>query len=89
MTLLSDAEVRSTFEATIADHVILGDPNQCRTQIEDVCRHLPVGPIITRPHWPGMAADDAVAEIEVLGREIVRPLSELTSVSFDQWQAPA
>ncbi|GAA1201964.1 LLM class flavin-dependent oxidoreductase [Prauserella alba] len=89
MTLLGDDEVRN-FGDTVRDHVILGDAETCRTQIADIAAALPVGPLLVRPHWPGMDAEQTEAYLEQVGREIVAPLRDLESRSFaDFLETPA
>jgi len=83
MDLLSDDEVTQRFTDTVRSHVILGTPEQCRAQIRAIAARLPVGPLLFRPHWPGMDAAQAVAYLEEVGREIVGPLADLRSVGFD------
>lgn len=83
MHLLSDEAVRSQFISTIKDHVILGSAEECRRQIEDIAAQLPIGPLMLRPHWPGMDAEQAAAYLCEVGREIVEPLAELESTTFD------
>lgn len=89
MTLLGDEEVRN-FGDTVRDHVILGSAEECRRQIADIAAALPVGPLLVRPHWPGMDVDETVAYLDHVGREIVGPLRELESRSFtDFLETPA
>ncbi|MFD2396290.1 hypothetical protein ACFSVJ_04735 [Prauserella oleivorans] len=84
MTLLGDDEVRN-FGDTVRDHVILGDAESCRQQIADIAAALPIGPLLVRPHWPGMDAEQTEAYLERVGREIVTPLRELQSRSFSDF----
>lgn len=83
MKLLSDEAVHNEFISTIKDHVILGSAEECRKQIEAIAAQLPIGPLLVRPHWPGMDAEQTVAYLEEVGREIVRPLADLESTTFD------
>lgn len=87
MTLVADDKLRQDFLATVRDHVILGTARQCREQIRAIAARLPVGPLLVRPHWPGMDAASTVAYLEEVGREIVAPLADLRSVSFDEFLA--
>jgi alkanesulfonate monooxygenase SsuD/methylene tetrahydromethanopterin reductase-like flavin-dependent oxidoreductase (luciferase family) len=85
MHLLTAGEVRAQFASTVQDHVILGDPADCRAQLVDFAGRIPTEYINVRPHWPGMSAAQTVAYLEEVGREIVGPLAELESVSFDEF----
>jgi alkanesulfonate monooxygenase SsuD/methylene tetrahydromethanopterin reductase-like flavin-dependent oxidoreductase (luciferase family) len=67
--------------ATIDDFVrtgfVTGTAEACVRQIRAIADHVPVNPVITRANWPGMTADEAVAYIESLGRELVPALREI------------
>lgn len=90
MTLLAADAVRQQFADTIRDHVILGDAEACRRQITDIAERLPIGPLLIRPHWPGMDAEQTAAYLDKVGREIVTPLRGLQARSFtDFLQSPA
>ncbi|WP_147944158.1 LLM class flavin-dependent oxidoreductase [Microbispora hainanensis] len=88
MQALSQEQVRARFNATVQDHVILGDAEECRQQIREVAQRLPIGPLLVRPHWPGMSADEAVAWLDEVGREIVEPLREVQPVKFADFLNP-
>ena len=83
MDLLTASEVRAKFAQTVGNHVILGDPQDCHRQITEIAGTLPVGPIIVRPHWPGMTAAQTIAYLDEVGEHVVRPLADLTSCSFE------
>ncbi|MDI2027767.1 LLM class flavin-dependent oxidoreductase [Saccharopolyspora sp. TS4A08] len=82
MTLLDGDAVRGEFASTVQDHVILGDPGQCRAQIARIAEELPIGPLLIRPHWPGMDAEQTAAYLDEVGREVVAPLRDLRPRSF-------
>lgn len=82
MELLSGQAVKE-FASTVQDHVILGDAEQCRQQIAGIAQRLPVGPLLIRPHWPGMDAGQTAAYLEQVGREIVTPLRDLEPIGFE------
>ncbi|MFH5821880.1 LLM class flavin-dependent oxidoreductase [Georgenia sp. AZ-5] len=83
MDLLSDEAVRDSFVSTIQDHVLLGSADEVRDQIIGIAERLPIGPLLVRPHWPGMDAAQTVAYLQQVGKEIVRPLADLVSASFE------
>ena len=85
MNLLSAAQVRDSFDETVANHVILGTAESCRQQIVDIAGRIPVDPIIFRPHWPGMDVDDAIEDIQRIGREIVHPLRDLSPITMQEF----
>jgi len=85
MQLLEQERVENEFLENVKDHVLLGTGEQVRDQIRDIAARLPIGPLLVRPHWPGMDADQTVAYLETVGREVVEPLKDLESIGFDQF----
>jgi alkanesulfonate monooxygenase SsuD/methylene tetrahydromethanopterin reductase-like flavin-dependent oxidoreductase (luciferase family) len=85
MQTLSQEQVRAKFAATVKDHVVLGSAGECRAQVRDLASRLPMGPMLVRPHWPGMTAEQTVAYLDEVGREIVEPLREVESVPFQDF----
>lgn len=87
MQLLDKERVDQEFLDNVKDHVLLGNGEQVCDQIRDIASRLPVGPLLVRPHWPGMDADQTVAYLEQVGREVVAPLRDLESISFEELEA--
>lgn len=87
MQLLDKERVERDFLENVKDHVLLGTGDQVCDQIRDIAARLPVGPLLIRPHWPGMDAEQAVEYLEQVGREVVTPLKDLESIDFDQLAA--
>ena len=85
MQLLDQKRVEEDFHNNVKDHVLLGTPEEVRQQITDIAGRLPIGPLLIRPHWPGMTADQTAAYLEEVGREVVQPLKDLQSVSIEQF----
>lgn len=83
MGLLDQERVEREFLENVADHVLLGTGEQVREQITAIAQRLPVGPLLIRPHWPGMDAQQSARYLERVGREVVAPLKDLQSVGFD------
>lgn len=84
MQLLDKERVEQDFLGNVKDHVLLGTGEGVRDQIRDIAARLPIGPLLIRPHWPGMDAEQTVAYLEEVGREIVGPLKDLESIGFDE-----
>jgi len=67
--------------ATIDDWVragfVTGTVEECVGEIRALAERVPVDPVITRAHWPGVSTEDAIAHIESLGRELVPALREI------------
>ncbi|MTD13420.1 LLM class flavin-dependent oxidoreductase [Nakamurella sp. YIM 132087] len=67
-----DATVENLF-----DHVVVGDPQRCRDQIERFRTEFGVDQVILRPRFPGGPDRTRVLEqIARLGAEVVRPVQE-------------
>jgi alkanesulfonate monooxygenase SsuD/methylene tetrahydromethanopterin reductase-like flavin-dependent oxidoreductase (luciferase family) len=65
------------FVASIADHAVLGSDAEVIAQLTDLCTRFPVDPLLLRPQWPSMSADETIAAIERLGREVVPAIRAL------------
>jgi alkanesulfonate monooxygenase SsuD/methylene tetrahydromethanopterin reductase-like flavin-dependent oxidoreductase (luciferase family) len=67
--------------ATIADFVrtgfIVGSAEECVREIREIADVVPVDPVVTRAHWPGMSTEQALATIDDLGRELVPMLRQV------------
>ncbi|MDP3968301.1 MAG: LLM class flavin-dependent oxidoreductase [Nocardioides sp.] len=87
MQLLEKERVEREFEENVKDHVLLGTGEQVRDQIRDIAGRLPTGPLLIRPHWPGMDIEQTVSYLEHVGREVVEPLKDLESIGFDELKA--
>jgi alkanesulfonate monooxygenase SsuD/methylene tetrahydromethanopterin reductase-like flavin-dependent oxidoreductase (luciferase family) len=68
----------------LSTHWVLGSPEECAAQLRAIGSVVPVDPVITRANWPGMSANESVAYIEQLGKQLVplladfEPVEELT-----------
>jgi alkanesulfonate monooxygenase SsuD/methylene tetrahydromethanopterin reductase-like flavin-dependent oxidoreductase (luciferase family) len=67
--------------ATIDDWVragfVTGTVEECVAEIGALAERVPIDPVITRAHWPGMSTEEAIAHIESLGQELVPALREV------------
>lgn len=59
------------FDDLARDRFILGTPDECRADIDRHARLLGVHHFIFRVQWPGMPQEDAMKQIERLGRDVV------------------
>ena len=59
------------FDDLARDRFIIGTAEECRLDIDRHARLLGVNHFIFRVQWPGMAQEDALAQIERLGREVI------------------
>ncbi|QIG44618.1 LLM class flavin-dependent oxidoreductase [Nocardioides anomalus] len=70
-------ELERRFLDTVADHAVIGTPDEVVAQLTDLATRLPVDPIVWRPGWPSMSADEVCAAIRRLGRDVVPGVREL------------
>ncbi|WP_285314443.1 LLM class flavin-dependent oxidoreductase [Pseudarthrobacter sp. fls2-241-R2A-168] len=85
MQLLDKERVENDFLDNVKDHAVLGTAEQVRQQLRDIAARVPIGPLLVRPHWPGMDAEQTVAYLEKVGREVVEPLKDLESIDFEKF----
>jgi alkanesulfonate monooxygenase SsuD/methylene tetrahydromethanopterin reductase-like flavin-dependent oxidoreductase (luciferase family) len=67
-----DESLSVAFEDLARDRFIVGNAEECRSDIERHARTLGVNHFIFRVQWPGMSQEDAIGQIEQLGHEVVR-----------------
>ena len=72
--------VQSRMADIVNSHWILGTVDGCAQQLRTLVDTYPVNPIIVRPQWRGMTADDAVAYLDELGAELVPSLRDYDGV---------
>jgi alkanesulfonate monooxygenase SsuD/methylene tetrahydromethanopterin reductase-like flavin-dependent oxidoreductase (luciferase family) len=71
LDVMADTDLVDDFANAVAGHAVLGTPEQVTAQLVDLVRTLPVDPLLVRPQWPTMDADETIAAIDRLGREVV------------------
>lgn len=64
-------QLRDDFAATIAGHAVIGTEREVGDALIDIIRTLPVDPLIIRPQWPLTTVDEVVAQLRLLGREVI------------------
>jgi alkanesulfonate monooxygenase SsuD/methylene tetrahydromethanopterin reductase-like flavin-dependent oxidoreductase (luciferase family) len=85
-------ELERQFLDTVADHAVIGTPDEVVAQLIDYATRLPVDPIVWRPGWPSMSGDEVVAAIRRMGREVVPAMREVparTSIDESAFEVPA
>jgi alkanesulfonate monooxygenase SsuD/methylene tetrahydromethanopterin reductase-like flavin-dependent oxidoreductase (luciferase family) len=71
-------QLEKEFAESVASHAVIGTPDDVVAQLVDLVTTLPVDPLMVRPQWPTMDADETIRTIERLGREIVPALKAIT-----------
>ncbi len=72
--------LRSSIPGVMAQHWVLGDPDDCARQLRDIAARVPVDPIITRANWPAMSTQDSVDYIRLLGERLVPAVKDFEPV---------
>lgn len=73
--------ITERFADVVKGHIVAGTPAQVVAELTALARALPVGPIMVRPHWPGMPVEDVVGYLDDLGREVVPALRGVSAAA--------
>jgi alkanesulfonate monooxygenase SsuD/methylene tetrahydromethanopterin reductase-like flavin-dependent oxidoreductase (luciferase family) len=73
----SAADLDADFVASVTQHAVLGTDAEVVAQLTELCTRFPVDPLLLRPQWPSMTADETIAAIERLGKEVVPAIRAL------------
>ena len=73
-------EIARQFREVARKEAFIGTPEECVTQIRDLARLIPIGPILVRAQWPRMTGDEVVEYLDCRGRDIVPAIREIESV---------
>ncbi len=73
----SAEELEKDFLTTVGEHAVLGTDAEVIAQLTELCTRFPIDPLLLRPQWPSMSADDTIAAIERLGKEVVPAIRAL------------
>jgi alkanesulfonate monooxygenase SsuD/methylene tetrahydromethanopterin reductase-like flavin-dependent oxidoreductase (luciferase family) len=77
-----DAEqLEREFAEAVSGHVVLGTADEVVAGLTELVTVLPVDPLLLRPQWPTMSADETVAAILRLGQEVLPSILPLPSHS--------
>lgn len=78
MAMAGSAEdLDKDFLATVGEHAVLGSDAEVIAQLTDLCTRFSVDPLLLRPQWPSMSADDTIAAIERLAKEVIPAIRAL------------
>jgi alkanesulfonate monooxygenase SsuD/methylene tetrahydromethanopterin reductase-like flavin-dependent oxidoreductase (luciferase family) len=75
LDVMADKDIEDDFAAAVAGHAVVGDPDQVTAQLVELVTTLPVDPLLVRPQWPVMDADETIAAISMLGQHVVPAVS--------------
>jgi alkanesulfonate monooxygenase SsuD/methylene tetrahydromethanopterin reductase-like flavin-dependent oxidoreductase (luciferase family) len=78
LDVMAGTNMEEDFAAAVAGHAVIGTADQVAQQLVDLATILPVDPLLVRPQWPTMDADEAMAAINRLGKEVVPAVRAVT-----------
>lgn len=81
LDVYDEAALTAKFAETVQAHALLGTPQDVVAQLEDLAAKFPVDPVMLRPQWPQMPVEEAIALVDVLGREVVPAVRDVVPVS--------
>jgi alkanesulfonate monooxygenase SsuD/methylene tetrahydromethanopterin reductase-like flavin-dependent oxidoreductase (luciferase family) len=71
LDVMAGTDLEDDFAAAVAGHAVIGTADQVTQQLVDLVTTLPVDPLLVRPQWPTMDADEAITAINRLGKDVV------------------
>jgi alkanesulfonate monooxygenase SsuD/methylene tetrahydromethanopterin reductase-like flavin-dependent oxidoreductase (luciferase family) len=92
LDVMKNTDLENEFAKAVSGHAVIGSPDEVVAQLTDLVTTLPVDPLLLRPQWPTMSADETIASIQRLGREIVPAMKALeprTDIPEESMVAPA
>ncbi len=69
-----------TVQDWVRSSFVYGSAADVAAEIRAIGDRVPVDPVLTRAHWPGMTSEQAIANIDSLGRELVPALRDYVPV---------
>ncbi|MFA1551843.1 LLM class flavin-dependent oxidoreductase [Actinomadura chokoriensis] len=78
LDVMDESEIAADFAAAVAGHAVVGTPDEVTARLVDIVTALPVDPLLLRPQWPSMDADETIAAIARLGRDVVPAIRAVT-----------
>jgi alkanesulfonate monooxygenase SsuD/methylene tetrahydromethanopterin reductase-like flavin-dependent oxidoreductase (luciferase family) len=78
LDVMANTDLENDFAAAVAGHAVLGSPDEVTAELLNIVRTLPVDPLILRPQWPTMDADEAIVALRRLGKEVVPTIRAAT-----------
>lgn len=82
---MNPQELERDFQKAVVDHAVVGTSETVTKRLVEIVTSMPVEPLLLRPQWPSMDADEAVASIRTLGEQAipsVRALQPAQKVSL-------
>jgi alkanesulfonate monooxygenase SsuD/methylene tetrahydromethanopterin reductase-like flavin-dependent oxidoreductase (luciferase family) len=77
LDVMAGTDLEQDFAAAVAGHAVMGAPDDVTKQLTELVTVLPVDPLLVRPQWPAMDADETIAAIRRLGTQVVPSIRAL------------
>lgn len=77
LDVMKGTDLENEFAKAVSGHAVVGDPEQVVAQLTDLVTTLPVDPLLMRPQWPTMDADETIAAIARLGKDVVPSITAI------------
>lgn len=71
LDVMAGTDLAGDFAAAVAGHAVLGTDEEVAARLVELVSTLPVDPLLVRPQWPTMDADETIATINRLGKTVV------------------
>jgi alkanesulfonate monooxygenase SsuD/methylene tetrahydromethanopterin reductase-like flavin-dependent oxidoreductase (luciferase family) len=71
LDVMSNADLKNEFAKAVEDHAVVGTPDEVTEKLVQLVTDLPVDPLLIRPQWPTMDADETIKAIKRIGREVL------------------
>lgn len=71
LDVMDGGELERDFMKAVAGHAVVGTSDTVTERLVEIVTSLPVDPLLLRPQWPTMSADEAIASIRTLGKQVI------------------
>jgi len=71
LDVMANADLKNEFAKAVEDHAVVGTPDEVAEKLVQLVTELPVDPLLIRPQWPTMDADETIAAIQRIGRDVL------------------
>ncbi|MET7392847.1 LLM class flavin-dependent oxidoreductase [Dactylosporangium sp. NPDC005572] len=78
LDVMTGSGIEDDFAKAVAGHAVLGTDDEVARRLVDLVTTLPVDPLLVRPQWPTMDADETIAVINRLGKTVVPAVRAVT-----------
>lgn len=78
LDVMKDTDLENEFAKAVSGHAVIGTPDDVVAQLTDLVTTLPVDPLLIRPQWPTMDADETIAAIRRFGKDVVPAMHAIT-----------